>query len=217
MCEIAIFTFNPFQENTYVLYDETKDCVIIDPGCYTAEERNRLKSFIEEKELKPVRLINTHSHIDHVLGNWWVADEYKLDLELHKDEVAGLVAAPHYGRTMGIIMQASPEPKHFIEAGDVITFGNTSLKALFTPGHSPASVSFFCESGNFVIGGDVLFKDSIGRTDLPGGNFQTLIESIKTQFYPLGDDVQVFPGHGPATTVGYEKQYNPFLTGKYTM
>jgi glyoxylase-like metal-dependent hydrolase (beta-lactamase superfamily II) len=216
MCNVAIFTFNPFQENTYVLFDETNECIIIDPGCYTKEERDTLKNFINEKKLKPVRLILTHSHIDHVLGNWFIADEYGLELEMHRNEVSGLVAAPHYGRAMyGIIMQPSPEPKHFIEEGDVIEFGNTQLKALFTPGHSPASLSFYCETGNFVIAGDVLFYQSIGRTDLPGGNFETLIDSIKTKLYPLGDDVKVFPGHGPETTIGFEKQHNPFLNGNY--
>jgi len=216
MCNVAIFTFNPFQENTYVLFDETKECVIIDPGCYTKEERDTLKNFITEKNLKPVRLLLTHSHIDHVLGNWFVAEEYGLEVEMHRDEVPGLVAAPHYGKAMyGIIMQTSPEPKKFINPGDVIEFGNTQLKTYFTPGHSPASISFYCETGNFVIAGDVLFYQSIGRVDLPGGSMETLLHSIKSQFYPLGDDVKIFPGHGQDTTIGYEKQHNPYLNGNY--
>ena len=211
MCEIAIFTFNPFQENTYVLFDETKECIIIDPGCYTEPERQQLQNFIKERGLKPVRLINTHSHIDHILGNWFVAEEYKLELEMHRDEQAGLVAAPHYGQMYGIQMQPSPQATIFLTEADKITFGNTTLDILLTPGHSIASLSFYCKEGNFVIGGDVLFKGSIGRTDLPNGDFNTLINSIKTKLFKLPDDVRVFPGHGDSTTIGEEKATNPFL------
>lgn len=211
MCEIAIFTFNPFQENTYVLYDETKACIIIDPGCYTPAEEKRLTDFIEAKELTPVQLVLTHSHIDHVVGNKFVAERYGLEIALHKDELQGLLAVPTYGRSMGFEVQPSPAPSQFIAAGDVITFGNTTLKAYLTPGHSPASLSFYCEAGNFVIAGDVLFRDGVGRWDLPGGNFETLVHSIKTQLFPLGDEVKVFPGHGPDTTIGYERLNNPYL------
>lgn len=211
MCEIAIFTFNAFQENTYILYDDTKECVIIDPGCSNRAEEEELSNFITKKNLKPVRLIMTHGHVDHMLGNKFVADKYGLDVEIHKDEVSVLMASPRIGMMYGFPVTPSPEPKHFIEEGDEITFGNTTLKALLTPGHSPASISFFCEVGNFVIGGDVLFRQSIGRTDLPGGNFNTLINSIKTKFFPLGDDVKVFPGHGPDTTIGFEKKFNSYL------
>lgn len=213
MCEIGIFTFNAFQENTYVLYDETKECVIIDPGCSTGEEERRLVHFIEAKGLKPVRLIMTHGHVDHMLGNAFVANKYNLEVEIHEDEVPVLMMSPQIGRMYGFPVEPSPnpKPKYYIKEADTLTFGNTTLKALLTPGHSPASISFYCEASNFVIGGDVLFRQSIGRTDLPGGDFNTLINSIKTQLYPLGDDVKVFPGHGPDTTIGYEKKYNPFL------
>lgn len=211
MCEIAIFTFNAFQENTYILYDDTKECVIIDPGCSNRAEEEELSNFITKKNLKPVRLIMTHGHVDHMLGNKFVADKYGLNVEIHKDEVGVLMASPRVGMMYGFPVTPSPEPKHFIKEGDEITFGNTTLKSLFTPGHSPASISFFCEAGNFVIGGDVLFRQSIGRTDLPGGNFNTLINSIKTKLFPLGDDVKVFPGHGPDTTIGFEKKFNSYL------
>jgi len=213
MCEIGIFTFNAFQENTYVLYDETKECVIIDPGCSSTEEERRLVNFIEEKGLKPVRLIMTHGHVDHMLGNAFVVDKYNLEVEIHEGEVPVLMMSPQVGRMYGFPVTPSPNPKpeKYIKEGDILTFGNTTLKALLTPGHSPASISFYCEAGNFVIGGDVLFRQSIGRTDLPGGSFSTLINSIKTQLYPLGDEVKVFPGHGPDTTIGYEKKFNPFL------
>ncbi len=213
MCEIGIFTFNAFQENTYVLYDETKECVIIDPGCSNREEEKRLVDFIESKGLKPVRLIMTHGHVDHMLGNAFIVEKYNLEIEIHKDEVPVLMMSPQVGKMYGFAVTPSPEPnpEKFIAEGDTLTFGTTSLKALLTPGHSPASISFYCEASNFVIGGDVLFRQSIGRTDLPGGNFNTLISSIKTQLFPLGDEVKVFPGHGPDTTIGFEKQHNSFL------
>ena len=146
-----------------------------------------------------------------MLGNRFVCEKYGLDVEVHQDEVGVLMASPRIGMMYGFSVAPSPEPKHFIKEGDTITFGNTTLKAILTPGHSPASLSFFCEAGNFLIGGDVLFRQSIGRTDLPGGDFNTLINSIKTKLYPLGDDVKVFPGHGSETTIGFEKQFNPFL------
>lgn len=214
MSLVAVFTFNPFAENTYLLYDDTKECVIIDPGCYTAEERQQLVNFIESNELKPVRLLNTHCHVDHVFGNRFIADKYNLTLEIHKGELIVLQTVPQVCAHYGIPFDDhSPEPGKFIEAGDIISFGNTKLKTLFTPGHSPASISFFDEASKILIAGDVLFQGSIGRTDLPGGDFQTLIDSIKREYYPLGDDVQVYPGHGPSTTVGVEKKTNPFLTG----
>lgn len=211
MAQVHFFAFSPFSENTYIIYDETKECIIIDPGCYTEPERQQLQNFIKERGLKPVRLINTHSHIDHILGNWFVAEEYKLELEMHRDEQAGLVAAPQYGQMYGIQMQPSPQATIFLTEADKITFGNTTLDILLTPGHSIASLSFYCKEGNFVIGGDVLFKGSIGRTDLPNGDFNTLINSIKTKLFKLPDDVRVFPGHGDSTTIGEEKATNPFL------
>ncbi len=218
MALVASFTFNPFQENTYLVYDDTKECVIFDPGCYTETERTNLAEFIKANELKPVRLINTHCHIDHVFGNKFVADTYGLPLEIHKGELPVLEAVPMVSKTYGIPMaDQSPMPEKFIEEGDIITFGNSSMKALFTPGHSPASLSFYCADGNILIAGDVLFQNSIGRTDLPGGDFTTLINSIKEKYYPLGDDVKVFPGHGPSTTIGYEKANNPFLNNRFQM
>ena len=212
MTRVAKFTFNPFQENTYILHDETKECIIIDPGCYTDVERIQLKTYIEENKLTPVRLINTHCHIDHVFGNHFIADTYNLPLEIHKGEVPVLESVPQVCKMYGIpLPQPSPSAERFIEEGDLIKFGSSQLKTLFTPGHSPASISFYCETRQFVIAGDVLFYGSIGRTDLPGGNFNTLIASIKNQFFPLGDDVVVYPGHGEKTTIGFEKKHNPFL------
>lgn len=215
MAQVVKLTFNPFQENTYLIYDETKTCIIIDPGCYSREEQQQLDAAISERQLKPVRLINTHCHIDHVFGNQYVADTYGLELEIHEGELPVLAAAPQSAAFFGLPIpggQLSPQPGRFIEVGETIAFGQTELRALFTPGHSPASLSFFCEADRFVIAGDVLFFGSIGRTDLPGGDYDTLIRSIETQLLPLGGDVTVYAGHGPDTNIAYEQKHNPFLS-----
>ena len=210
--EIAIFTFNPFSENTYVLYDETKDCVIIDPGCSTEEEQEQLTGFISQQSLVPVHLVNTHCHIDHVLGNKFVSDLYGLSLTSHTGEQVVLDAQPMVSQMYGISYLRSPDIKIFLDQDDVLTFGNTTLKVLFTPGHSPASISLYNHETLQLIAGDVLFDGSIGRTDLPGGDFKTLINSIKTQFLVLDDKVVVYSGHGEITTIGKERRSNPFLT-----
>jgi hydroxyacylglutathione hydrolase len=214
MANVIKLTFNPFQENTYILYDDSKECIIIDPGCFNKEEENLLTTTIEAQGLKPVRLINTHCHIDHVFGNRFVSDKYNLPLEIHEGELFVLDTAPQSAALFGLPIPKEgfkPELGPFLKEGDQIKFGNTTLDILFTPGHSPASVSFFCKEVRFLIAGDVLFYGSIGRTDLPGGDFNTLINSINTQFLPLGDDVIVYPGHGPETNIGYERQHNPYL------
>ena len=212
MISIKQFTFSPFEENTYVLYDETKDCIIIDPGCYHTYEKKELSSFIDKNGLKPVKLINTHCHLDHVFGNEFIVNTYNIPFEIHRGELPVLAAFKKSCERYGIPLKSdSPQPTGFIEEGDYVTFGKSKLLALFTPGHSPASLSFYSEEDKFVIAGDVLFYDSIGRTDLPGGNLETLIESIVTKFYPLGDDVKVYNGHGIPTTVGRERKQNPFL------
>lgn len=209
---IVIFTFNPFQENTYVVFDETKECAIIDPGCYEAHERIELAKFIQENNLNPVRLLNTHCHIDHVFGNAFISNTYGLDLEIHSGELPVLEAVPQISKYYGVPMgEPSPVPGRFIEEGEIISFGNIKMEAILTPGHSPASLSFFIREDGLLIAGDVLFKESIGRTDLPGGDYDTLIASIKEKLLPLGDEIKVFPGHGPSTTIGYERRNNPFL------
>lgn len=208
---IVKFTFSPFQENTYILYDNTKQCVIIDPGCYDENERRRLVEFIESRELNPVRLLNTHGHLDHIFGNKFVAEKYNLQVESHKDEQQVIEYSTIAAQSYGLQLEQSPRISVFWDEGDSITFGDSELKVFFTPGHSPASISFYSEKDNFIIGGDVLFRLSIGRTDLPGGNFETLSHSIKTKFYTLPDETKVYSGHGEVTTVGYEKQHNPFV------
>lgn len=209
--QIEIFTFNPFQENTYVLFDETLECIIIDPGCYEADERATLANYIESKNLKPVALLNTHCHIDHVLGNRFVADKYKLLLQIPDGEQATLDATTVYGPTFGIHMDPSPQPGKLLSDNEIIKFGTTQLQCILAPGHSPASICFYNATEKILIGGDVLFYKSIGRTDLPGGNHQQLLNSIFTRLFILPDDVKVFPGHGIETSIGFEKRHNPFL------
>lgn len=212
MAIVVKLTFNPFQENTYVVYDESGECVIFDPGCYESHEKAELSSTLERLRLRPVRLINTHCHIDHILGNFFVSEAYQLPLEIHEGEVPVLAAdqrtATYYGMPYP---EPSPRAGRFIADGELISFGHTQLQAILTPGHSPASLSFFCEKDRFLIAGDVLFEGSIGRTDLPGGNHQTLLKSIKERLFPLGDDVRVYPGHGSSTTIGQERKTNPFV------
>lgn len=209
--DLAIFTFNPFQENTYILYDETGDCVIVDPGCSTKKEENTLDEYIVTQNLKPVRLINTHCHIDHILGNKHVSEKYNLGLEIHEGELEVLNSGTMVSEMYGIGYDPSPSPSRFIKENEIISFGNTKLESILTPGHSPASLSFFNKKANILIAGDVLFRESIGRTDLPGGSMETLLLSIKNHVLTLGDQVLVFPGHGPKTTIGHERVNNPFL------
>ncbi|MFT4974102.1 MAG: hydroxyacylglutathione hydrolase, partial [Saprospiraceae bacterium] len=202
MAHVISFTFNAFSENTYLVVDDrTKECVIFDPGCFDQGEKEILKTYIEKEGLKPVRLINTHCHLDHVFGNKFVSETFNLPLEIHQGELIVLKSAIQVATAYGLpTPEESPEPGSFIEEGDEIVFGDTKLTAIFTPGHSPASLSFYCEKDAFIIAGDVLFQGSIGRTDLPGGNFDTLINVIKTKFLTLPDEVKVHSGHGPATT-----------------
>ena len=205
------FTFNDFSENTYVVWDNSKSCLIFDPGCNSSEERKRLSSFIAEKALTPVGLINTHCHIDHVLGNEYVARSYGLKLQSHAGEVPVLEACEMVSKMYGISYTPSPDIEVFLDEGQSLKFGNSQLEIFFTPGHSPASISFYNAEANILIAGDVLFQMSIGRTDLPGGNFETLAESIKTKLYTLPDETIVYPGHGPETNIGFEKKNNPFV------
>lgn len=209
--KIQTFTFNPFQENTYVLYDDTKKAVIVDPGCSDASERQELVDFIEENKLVPELLLNTHAHIDHVLGNQFVANKYKLELALHKDDLPILVAARQVATAYGFSYEESPLPTIELIEGEEVSFGNTTLKIIHVPGHAPGHVVFLNETDKTIIGGDVLFKGSIGRTDLPGGNHGHLISNIKNKLFPLDSDIVVYPGHGPTTTIGEEREHNPFF------
>jgi len=211
MIIVKSFCFNPFYENTYVLSDETRKCIIVDPGCFEKSEEETLQEFISSNHLAPVMLVNTHAHIDHVLGNNFVFKTYNLKPVLHRNEIIILEAAPAIGAEFGVAVYPSPSPEIFLDEGAPISFGNSSLKILFTPGHSPGSVCLYCKEQGFLIAGDVLFRESIGRTDLPGGNHETLLQSIRQKLFHLPDETIVYPGHGPETTIGYEKKFNPFV------
>lgn len=210
MSKVHSLTYNPFQQNTIVI-ESNGECIVIDPGAYSEEEKADFLSFLKREDLKPNRLINTHCHLDHIFSNGLVAQTFGLELEIHPEELEMLKAAPQVGMSYGIPTPPSPEPKKWLEVGEYISFGEEKLKILFTPGHSKGSVSFYSEAGQYLIGGDVLFYESIGRTDLPGGDFETLMNSIKNEILTLPDEVMVYPGHGPVTTVGHERNHNPFI------
>ena len=208
---ITSFCFNPFQENTYIISHQNKECWIIDPGCYTLQDQKILINHIEKNELKPVRLLNTHCHLDHIYGNKFIADEYKLELGIHEKELMILQHASMSARMFGAKIPDACEPGYFIKEGDEISLHDVTFDVLFTPGHSPGSICFSNKKELYAIVGDVLFAGSIGRTDLPAGDYDTLIKSIKTQLLILDDSTEIYNGHGPSTTIGEEKSSNPFL------
>ncbi len=212
MLTVKFFAFSPVQENTYILYNEAREAIIFDPGCYFNSEKATLKGFIDAHKLKIEKLVNTHCHLDHVFGNKWVSETYGVELFLHRNEEKVLAFAPQSGQMWGLPFDNYPGPLHFIQENSEIQLGTDVLKVFLTPGHSPGSLCFYCEKQGFVIGGDVLFRESIGRTDLPLGDHQTLLKSIREQLFTLPDDIVVYPGHGPSTTIGWEKKHNPFLT-----
>ena len=210
--KIKRFVFNPFQENTFVLYDESKECVIIDPGCYEKEEEVELENFISENGLKPVALLNTHCHIDHILGNQFVADKWGVELQMHKKDLPLLENAGGVSKMYGFEnYSGSPYPKYLLEDGDIFSFGKSELEVLFTPGHAPGHICFYSEKNNLIISGDVIFQMSIGRTDLPFGDYDTLIKSITEKIFPLPGETQIYCGHGATTVLSYEREHNPFL------
>lgn len=211
MIHVTRFTFNPFEENTYILHDDTRAAVIIDPGCIDQEEENVMLAYIAEHDLHIEMILNTHAHLDHIFGNEWAKNNFPVPLAIHRDEMPLIERMPQLCLMYGIPPRSSPMPDQFLEEGDIVHFGDSSLKVLFTPGHSPASVSFYSEEDKFVIAGDVLFYESIGRTDLPGGSFDILEKSILTQLFTLDDRVKVYPGHGINTTIGFERKNNPFV------
>ena len=211
MLSVKAFTFNPVQENTYILYNDQKECCIIDPGCYFKEEQTELKNYIEKSGLKPVLLLNTHCHLDHIFGNKFVYDTWGLLLHIHQNEKKVLDFGPASGIMYNLPFENYTAELKFLKPGENICLGIDELEVRFTPGHSPGSVSFYNEQSGFVIGGDVLFNGSIGRTDLPGGDFETLVKSIRNQLFVLPGVTIVYSGHGPETTIGFERKNNPFV------
>ncbi len=211
MLKVKVLTFNPLQENTYVLYNEHHKAIIIDPGCYFPVEQETLKKFIKDTQLEPVQLLNTHCHLDHIFGNKWVHETWGLELYLHPDEEKVLELGPASGERWGIPFENYTGPLHFLNQNDAVTLGEDELRIILAPGHSPGSICFYNENQSILIGGDVLFRESIGRTDLPGGDHETLLKNIREKLFVLPDNVVVYPGHGVSTTIGYEKRNNPFL------
>lgn len=209
MIHIQSFTFNPFQENTYLVWNEQKECFIIDPGCHDRHEEAELVDFIEKNELKPVALLNTHCHIDHVLGNDFISRKYDLTPQIHTLEIPMLNAVGTSAQMFGVNYSPSPEPTILPEKA--IQLGDEKFEILFVPGHSPGHVAFYHPDSKTLISGDVLFRQSIGRTDLPGGDMQTLLDSIRKTLFVLPDDTKVYAGHMEPTSIGYEKASNPFM------
>lgn len=211
MLYLKSFCFNPFQENTYLIYDDKGTAFIIDPGNYTSSENELLKNFISDKKLNLTRLLLTHSHIDHILGTKFIYDTYGLLPEVHKEDLYFIENMKRSADMYGINCDPSPDPVSYINDGDKINLGNYEFNCIHTPGHSPGSISFYNKQNKLLISGDVLFYGSIGRTDLPRGNHQQLIDSIKQKLFILEDDTKVYSGHGQSTTIGFEKNNNPFL------
>lgn len=210
--EIQGFTFNPFQENTYVVYNEKHEAVIVDPGCYTRQEQQLLQDYIAEKELSILALLNTHCHIDHVLGNAFIARTYGAELYIHELDVPTLERASYAANLYGIDgYEASPEPAHFVADKETIRFGDISFEVIFGPGHAPGHVAFFNAENDMLLGGDILFRGSFGRYDLPGGDLETLKRTIREKIFTLPESTIVYSGHGPATMIKIEKTTNPIL------
>ncbi|MEO6219431.1 MAG: MBL fold metallo-hydrolase [Ginsengibacter sp.] len=212
MLQIKVLTYNPVQENTYLLYNEKNECIIIDPGCYYDNEKEALAVAIDKNNLVPKMLLNTHCHLDHVFGNKFISEKYRLTLQLHKAEEQMLKMAPASGLMFNLPFDNYAGEFIFLDEGDIITLGTDKLEVIHAPGHSPGSICFYCKEQKFIIGGDVLFYQSIGRTDLPSGNHEDIINSIKEKLFLLPDDVKVYSGHGIETSIGYEKETNPFLS-----
>ena len=211
MLRIETFTFNPFQENTYLVINEKKQCWIVDPGMYDSKETNYFFDQIEKNGLQPQAVINTHTHIDHIFGVQACKERYSIPFMMHEKDLPVLQGAKGSAMLFGFDFITTPQPDHFINEGKPLFLNDEKIDVRFTPGHSPGSIVFYYAAGNWLLGGDVLFNSSIGRTDLPGGNFETLIDSIRTQLLVLPDETIVYPGHGPSTMIGKEKLHNPFL------
>lgn len=211
MMNIFKFVFSPIEVNTYILADESGDCAIIDCGCYNKTETEKFAGFITDRNLKPVLLLNTHCHLDHIFGNRFILEKYGLKtLSGESDEKNRKNAVPH-ARLFGLVMDEPPEPAAFITDNQVIKFGTTELVALNVPGHTSGSIAFYSEKNGCVFTGDALFSGSIGRTDLPGGDYDTLINSIKSKLFVLPPATVVYSGHGNETTIGNEMKSNPYF------
>lgn len=211
MIHIETLPVNPFRMNSYLLWDDTLDAIVIDAGMMDSSEKTFFEDTIKTHKLNLVANYHTHCHIDHILGDSFIRDTYNLLPIIHPDGEFLLERAKEQAMMYGLQLDEIVRSKEFIKHGDTLSFGESTLKVLYTPGHADGSVCFYSSDDKFVIAGDVLFKDGIGRTDLPSGNFDVLAESIRKQLYVLDDEVLVYPGHGPTTTIGYEKEHNPYV------
>ncbi|TCN72997.1 MBL fold metallo-hydrolase [Acetobacteroides hydrogenigenes] len=211
MITVKTFICNPFQENTYILYDETGECVIVDAGCYTPDEQESIDSFIAGNNLRPVKLLNTHGHIDHIAGIEYLSKKYKIELYMHADDVDNINRSVAMGAAWGFNIQVPSCEVNFVEENDNVTFGNSTLKVIALPGHTKGGVGYYNAEQKIIMVGDTLFRGSIGRTDLPGGDYETIIRSIIKNLLPLGDEVRYYSGHGESSTLGHERRYNPFV------
>ncbi|MBW7867163.1 MAG: MBL fold metallo-hydrolase [Brumimicrobium sp.] len=209
---IVKFIFNPIQENTYIVFDEQKNAVIIDPGCYFQEERDLLRNYISENQLNICAILNTHAHLDHVMGNAFMKREFGVDLYLHQADLPTLAMGEKSAQLYGMYQfEPSPLPDKYLEDKQKLQFGDMEFEVIFGPGHSPGHVAFYSSKDKLVINGDILFKGSYGRVDLPGGNFDVLKHTITQRMFLLPDDTVVYSGHGTETTIGDERMSNPIL------
>jgi glyoxylase-like metal-dependent hydrolase (beta-lactamase superfamily II) len=212
MITVKKFVVNPIGENSFVISDETGECIFIDPGFYYEEEFDEIKDYVSQNQLVPVKITNTHCHFDHIMGVEFIRDEYGIPFQAHAGDLFWVERAVEQAKMFGFSMQPVKPINSFLVEGEKILFGNTELEIINIPGHSPGHVVFYNKVENFIIAGDVLFYGSIGRTDLPGGNYKDLISNIKNKLFSLPNETKVYCGHGPETTLGFEKQTNPFLT-----
>ena len=211
MIRTEAILFNDFQVNTYLVWDDTLECLVIDPAFYSGEEQERFISLIKEMGLKVTGQLNTHCHVDHILGVEFMSSQFDCPIRAHREELEIIKNAPLMGDMFGWKVNEIEGIDEFIEEGQRIPVGDHELSILHVPGHSPGSVALYSKEGRFVITGDALFQGSIGRTDLPGGDYDTLISSIGTKLLTLPPETVVYPGHGPASSIDFEKSQNPFL------
>lgn len=211
MISIAKLVFNPFQENTYILSEPGGDCIIIDAGNYSGRENDALSGYVKEKGLRPVMAVNTHGHVDHILGVQYVKDAFDVPFALHSGDNFLIESCVEHGAIYGFDVNGVPSVDKDLKGTEVIGLGGSELRIIHTPGHTPGHICLFDGETKSLFCGDTLFRESIGRTDLPGGDYSWIMKSILEQIVPLGEDVKIYPGHGPESTIGHEVLYNPFI------
>ena len=211
MLRLHTFTFNAFSENTYIISNEHSDCWIVDPGMYDMQEVTEFRNYITAQNLKPKGILNTHAHIDHIFGVQAVVDAYKIPFAIHRLEMPVLQGAKGAAMLFGFQLNTIPQANSFIQEGEVLSLGDDKIEVRFVPGHSPGSIAFYYAAGGWIVSGDALFAGSIGRTDLPGGNHETLLRSIREALFTLPGETVVHSGHGPSTTIAAERETNPFF------